>query len=488
MLFQRLDFFLFMAVVFAVYLRLGHRGQNLWLLASSYFFYSMWDWRFSGLILLTTLVDFMTGWAMAAGWGPRRRWLILSIVSNLGVLGVFKYSNFFLDTLGRLLSDLGIAATLPALRVALPIGISFYTFQSLSYAIDVYRGDVEAHRPARLGPGFGAAAREVLTAFADLALYVSFFPHLVAGPIQRTRRLLAQVLTPRRVTAPGIAEGLWLFAIGLAMKVGIADPVSHQVDQVYASLSAYSPLSIYAATLGFALQIFCDFGGYSMMARGLAALMGFDLMVNFMQPYLAASFADFWRRWHISLSQWVRDYLYIPLGGNRGSGPRVAFNLMLTMMLSGLWHGATWAFVAWGGLHGAFLVVERALGLGEPQAWRSALARLAYGAVVFQGVLLGWFLFRLGDLSAVALHASRLLAGASAGLATFLPLGLPETLPYLNFAVLMLLYEIPCWRHNRVLLARDLGPFHRLLAYLALASIILSAGGERDSPFIYFQF
>jgi D-alanyl-lipoteichoic acid acyltransferase DltB (MBOAT superfamily) len=495
MLFHRADFLVFFVVVFAGYCLLGHRAQNRWLLFASYAFYSMWDWRFSGLMLLTTLVDYLAGWGMSARPERRRLWLLASLASNLGVLGLFKYCNFFADSLVRLASAVGWSVSLPTLRIVLPVGISFYTFQSISYAIDVYRGVVKAHCPSP-GPRSTGSLSSVWDTFADFALYVSFFPQLVAGPIERSKHLLGQVLRPRTVTLDGLRDGCWLFTLGLLMKVAIADPVGHYVDRVYSNPSAYDFVSLYVATLAFAIQIYCDFGGYSSMARGLAQMLGFELMVNFRQPYLAASFADLWRRWHISFSTWIRDYLFLPLSrallrmhpSAQGAERVRSLALLVTVVLSGLWHGASWAFAAWGALHGAFLAVERALGLHAPERWRSSLLRLAYGIVVFHGVLAGWFLFRVGDLVAVSAHLGRLLTASYGPLATALPLEVADQLPVLCFALLYALYDLPSWRADRVLFARDFRAPHRLALYALAALMLLSAGGQTDDPFIYFQF
>jgi D-alanyl-lipoteichoic acid acyltransferase DltB (MBOAT superfamily) len=495
MLFHRADFLAFFLVVLAGYGLLGHRAQNRWLLLASYAFYSMWDWRFSGLMFATTLVDYLAAWGIAARPAWRRRCLLGSLAANLGALGFFKYSNFFLDSIARVAGALGLEASLPALTVVLPVGISFYTFQSIGYVVDVYRGAVPGQRPT-LGPRRGDSLRSLLDSFTDFALYVSFFPQLVAGPIERSGRLLAQVQRARRISFDAIRDGCWLFGIGLVMKVAIADPVGQQVDRVYSNPAAYDLASLYVATLAFAIQIYCDFGGYSNMARGLARIMGFELAVNFRQPYLATSFADFWRRWHVSLSTWIRDYLFLPLSrallrrspALTHAGLLRGVALLATVAASGLWHGAAWAFVAWGVLHGAFLVAERMLPGPAPDRWSSALPRLAYGVLVFHGVALGWFLFRTGDLAAAAACLARPGGSSALAAASALPFALPELLPFVGFALLSLLYDLPSWRADRVLFARDFGAVHRLALYAFAALMLLTAGGQADDPFIYFQF
>jgi len=389
MLFNSYSFWLFFAVVCAVHRLLPHRGRNLLLLAASYFFYACWDWRFLSLILTTTAVDFIAS-RKIAGAEPdastRKRWLTVSLTVNLGILCTFKYFGFFVTELDRLLMTFGIEPLSLPLRLILPVGISFYTFQALSYTIDVYRGHTRA-----------------ATRFSDFALYIAFFPQLVAGPIERSSHLLPQVVKPR----PGcdekrFREGLFLVVSGLFLKVVIADNMAwlvaypfspHAVDQMSAPDVL---LGVYA----FALQIYGDFAGYSAIAIGVSKWLGFDLMTNFRRPYFALDPRDFWRRWHISLSTWLRDYLYIfALGGNRGGQWRTARNLLLTMLLGGLWHGAAWTFVVWGALHGLWLVCHRFWSV-----WRESSSVADYGGgwlrkscawlVTFHLVCLGWLFFR----------------------------------------------------------------------------------------------
>lgn len=492
MLFHRIDFFVFFLVIYLIYILLTRKAQNVWLLAASYFFYGMWDWRFLSLLWLSTLVDFIVGWLIGAKKGPARRWLIISIVVNLGILATFKYANFFVDNFVSLLHTFGwqISPHIPA--IILPVGISFYTFQSMSYTIDVYRGATKPCYPHNLGPTIWSAIIRTLSCLADFALYVSFFPQLVAGPIERSTRLLGQILNPRRITSSCFGKGCWLFFLGLVMKIAIADEIAPQVDVVYTNVASHNFIALYYATFAFAIQIYCDFAGYSYMARGVAAMMGFDLMINFRQPYLASSFSDFWRRWHISLSTWIRDYVYIPLGGNKISSSRTYVNLLIAMGLAGLWHGSTWAFIAWGLLHGFFLAIERWVTRkqkvkGEHKK-TSIIYKILYGNVVFHGVLLGWFLFRVGDLSEVIHQLQNLQGGWSLGGFMDMPRRFPELLPYISFFVLLILYEWPCRIRNTELLPGDFRMTHRLLLYVALITMLLAAGGQKDAPFIYFQF
>ena len=348
MQFNSTIFPLFFAAVYAVYLLLGSRrfrAQNAWLLAASYVFYGYWDPRFLALLALSTVVDYVIGRRLEASEDERvrKRLVTLSVLVNLGVLGFFKYFGFFVDSTAALLETMGLPANVMTLEILLPVGISFYTFQTLSYTIDVYR---------RAMP----ATRDLL----GFALFVSFFPQLVAGPIERASRLLPQILAPRTVTATKVQAGLWLLVWGYFKKTVIADQAAMIANPLFdgdwSTLTGLEPLT---AVLAFTIHIYCDFSGYSDIARGLAKLMGFDFLLNFRLPYLATGPSDFWLRWHVSLSTWLRDYLYIPLGGNRGGTLLTYRNMFLVMALGGLWHGAAWPYVLWGSYHGVLLVLER---------------------------------------------------------------------------------------------------------------------------------
>jgi alginate O-acetyltransferase complex protein AlgI len=383
MLFNSWAFVFFFVIVYLAYLRLRHVGQNRLLIAAGLFFYGSFDWRFLFLLLGTTAIDFCCGLAMAKATtvGRRRALVLLAVGTNLATLGFFKYYDFFVASLVALGRTLGVELPLATLNIVLPAGISFYTFQEMSYVIDVYRRDVEPCRSLR-----------------DYLGYVTFFPQLVAGPIGRASHLIRQVVEPRVLTWPQIRKGLWLCLVGYFQKVVIADNAAVIADRAFDVPGTDGPgalLGIYA----FALQIYGDFGGYSNIARGTAALLGFDIMVNFHRPYFAISPSDFWRRWHISLSTWLRDYLYIPLGGNRRGSGRTYVNLMLTMLLGGLWHGAQWKFVAWCLYHGALLALFRALPvrIPLPEAWRMLLRPVGIVAM-FHVTCLGWLIFRCNSL------------------------------------------------------------------------------------------
>lgn len=397
MWFNSFAFWVFFGVVLGIHALLRHRGRNVWLLAASYFFYGCWDWRFLGLIAFTSGFEYLSAGRihLSSHAGTRRRWLTASLVVELGILCVFKYFHFFINEMDHLLGFFGLAGWQPAFHIILPAGISFFTFQALSYTIDVYRGTT---KPAG--------------SLADFALYVSFFPQLVAGPIERSSHLLPQVERPRpAVTHRHFQEGLYHILTGLFKKVFVADNMAWLANHVFArppeSLSAPEViLGVYA----FAFQIYGDFSGYSSIAIGVARWLGFDLMDNFRQPYLACGPQDFWKRWHISLSSWLRDYLYIPLGGNRWGRWFTGRNLMLTMLLGGLWHGASWTFIVWGGLHGTWLILDRTFGerTGTPKpGWHRCLSIL----VTFHLVCLAWLFFR-ADSIGQALAMARQLGGA----------------------------------------------------------------------------
>jgi len=344
MLFHSLTFALFFAPVFALYCALDQRRQNALLLAASLYFYGTWDVRFLGLLIASASIDYVAALRMAATSDARlrRRWLRLSLAGNFGILGFFKYCNFFVGSFQELLGSVGFATNSWALSIVLPVGISFYTFQAVSYAVDVYRGELQPIRR-----------------YGDYLLFVTFFPQLVAGPIERAGRLIPQILGPRSMTWDGWCSGSLLLLIGLFKKMAVADMVAPYADRIFESHRSLSAATLWFGVYCFALQIYADFSGYSDMARGLARILGFELVENFRQPYFAANITDFWRRWHVSLSEWLRDYVYIPLGGNRDGKFATYRNLLATMMLGGFWHGASWNFIAWGGFHGFMLALHK---------------------------------------------------------------------------------------------------------------------------------
>jgi D-alanyl-lipoteichoic acid acyltransferase DltB (MBOAT superfamily) len=382
MSFNSWTFVLFVLPVLGLYYLLPFKWQNRMLLVASCIFYASWNWRFLFLLLLQTSIDFFVGQKVYDSDCPvkRKRLLLLSLCANLGILGIFKYFNFFIGNAAYLASALHLHVSMPTLQVILPVGISFYTFHAMSYTIDIYR--------KKLVP---------IQDFWDYMLFVLYFPQLVAGPIARASLLLPQVSNPRTVTRDKVAEGLWLILWGFFKKMVVADNLALLVDQVFSHSHVVHGASCLFALYCFAFQIYCDFSGYTDIARGFGKLMGFELTLNFNRPYLAVNPSDFWQRWHISLSSWLRDYLYISLGGNRNGKWKTYRNLMLTMLLGGLWHGAAWNFVIWGGYHGALLMAHRFwtehVNL-RLTGFASTAAMWASRLLMFNLTCLGWLFFR----------------------------------------------------------------------------------------------
>jgi D-alanyl-lipoteichoic acid acyltransferase DltB (MBOAT superfamily) len=479
MSFHSLDFVAFLLVVTLVYWRLPHGGQNWFLLGASYLFYGWIHPWFCLLLATTTVVDWFTALRMRDAPVRRRRWLLVSLVSNLGMLGFFKYYNFFAANVHQALESVGMATSLPVLQVVLPVGISFYTFQSLSYTIDVYRG--------RLAP---------TNSLRDFALFVSFFPQLVAGPIERASALLPRVQRPRHFNLVVARDALVLLSWGFFKKLVIADNVGTIANRVFA-LNDPSFEILWAGVFAFGIQIYADFSAYSDIARGVARWLGFELMKNFDHPYLATSPSDFWRRWHISLSSWFRDYLYIPLGGSRHGLGRTLANVFVTFVVSGLWHGAAWNFVLWGAFHGLLLMGERLWGavMGRPRhrhrpPWWRALPQWAVMLVL---VHVGWLMFREGDIH-MLLRDLTLVPGGStpaqvqAGLYLFL----------VTFT-----FSLPLWAHSlwtvwrgsyteRAAVTEAQVPARTVLlqglAIGVMFAAILVLRSRTSLDFIYFQF
>ena len=474
MVFNSIQFLAFFLVVYGLYRVLPHRAQNWMLLAASYVFYGAWDWRFLGLLIGSTVIDFYVGRYLGrhADKGQRRLALLLSLAYNLGVLGFFKYFNFFADGLGRIFSAAGWHLDPVTVHVILPIGISFYTFMTISYVIDVYREEIE---PA--------------DDLADFALFVAYFPHLVAGPILRASKLLPQIAHPRAITREQSMEGLWLIAWGLFQKMFIADNLAGLVDTAFGPSAAPTGAHVLVATYAFAFQIYGDFAGYSNMARGISKLLGIELNVNFLFPYFVISPQEFWRHWHISLSTWLRDYLYIPLGGNRGSSLSTTRNLMMTMVLGGLWHGAAWTFVLWGAYQGAALVIGRSLsgwgtrrGLTIPpgMSWQRVLLAL----LMFHVTCYGWLIFRSQSAGQIAELTSRAATDLLPSAAT-----LPRLLfPLALIVAPLLVVHIYQARHGSESAPLALRPPVRYALYCGVFYLVLLFGSFEGAQFIYFQF
>ncbi len=383
MVFNSWQFVFFFVAVYLIYVHLPrYRWQNAFLLVASYVFYGSWDWRFLSLIWVSTVVDYLVGPAIHRSTDEVRRKTLLavSVCTNLGILGFFKYFNFFTENLRALFETFGIECLAGRLEIILPVGISFYTFQTMSYTIDIYRREIEPTRN-----------------FLDFALFVAFFPQLVAGPIERAKRLLPQIQRRREVDEETFARGLWLIFWGLYKKIFIADNLAFTVDRIFSASGSSPLLMVYLGGLAFTVQIYCDFSGYTDIARGCARVLGFDLMRNFNLPFFAVNPRQFWQRWHISLSTWLRDYLYISLGGNRKGRGRTYLNLFLTMLLGGLWHGAAWNYVLWGVFHGVLLIGHRMV--LEAQEAKTSLSNLvarnaAKSLLTFNAVVFGFAIFR----------------------------------------------------------------------------------------------
>ncbi|MCP5058343.1 MAG: MBOAT family protein [bacterium] len=471
MLFVESTFFVFFAVVLAVaWACRGHRNHKAWLLAASYFFYGAWDWRFLGLILLSTAIDYLAALRIEASEDQTRRrtWLWASLATNLGILFTFKYLDFFAGSATALLEAVGLQAGWTTLHLTLPVGISFFTFQSMSYTIDVYRREIQARREP-----------------LDFALFVAFFPQLVAGPIVRARDFLPQLVSRPLFSIVPVRACLTLFWIGFFKKACVGDNLALWIDPVYAEPAAHTASALIGATWLYAVQIYCDFSGYSDMAIATAGLLGYRLPRNFAAPYFSLSATEFWRRWHISLSSWLRDYLYISLGGNRHGSVRTRVNLMATMLLGGLWHGAFWNFVIWGGLHGLALVVHRQwralVGIRHAPGGLRPLSRLAALLFTAWWVVFCWIFFRAATLSDAWIAAQAYLTWASHG---------NTALPGVVWPILALLVGMHalCWRLRPEERAGEIpgiafAPAYGLAWSLALLMVPLEA-----KPFIYFQF
>ena len=460
MWFHTWTFAIFFIIVYTVYLAVkGTRLQDLWLLAASYVFYGWWNPWYLILIVRCTFIDWLMVLLMSRTrkvWA-RRLCLVVSVVGNLAALAAFKYAGQIVGNINSLLAAGGYRP-IPAPDWLLPVGISFFTFQSLSYVIDYYRGQVR-FEPSLL----------------RYASFVALFPQLVAGPIERAGHLLPQLRRPDRITPARVAEGLSMVVVGLFKKVALADCLAVYVDKVYADPERFGAPALLLATVAFGWQIYFDFSGYSDMARGLARMMGFRLMQNFNHPYLADSLRDFWRRWHISLSTWFRDYVYIPLGGSRRGRAATYLNLLATMLICGLWHGASWTFLIWGGLHAAAAAATR--GLGRSTAYQRRVPKITKQLAVFAFVTLAWAFFRAETLA----DARAVVAGIFTG---------PWVDP--GFPLLMMWMIAAVWgyqfahesRFRPVLQRRGV----RMTIIVAMLLWLAFAPGAKQQAFIYFQF
>lgn len=462
MLFTQIEFVCFIAVVFGYLLLVKNfRWQKIFLLVASYYFYGYWNYSFLLLILLCTVVNYFAAIGIAASGVPRikKSLLLFSLIFCLGILGYYKYCNFFIESFNVAFKNFGL--NLGSMDILLPVGISFFTFQTLSYTIDVYRGQLKVCRN-----------------FFDFALFVAFFPQLVAGPIVRASEFLPQLETPREMSYERFFLGTRQFMFGLFKKVFIADNLAVFVDACFESHQLFSGVTLWLAALAYALQIYCDFCGYSDMAIGLAKIMGYDFNVNFNLPYISRSVSEFWHRWHISLSTWLRDYLYIPLGGNRKGIRRTYINLFLTMLLGGLWHGAAWTFVFWGGWHGLALGIHKFFKNRRKE--EKSLPSLISWFLTMTVVLTGWIFFRSTSFKQ-AYEILLSMVTFKSGIGWYEPV-------VVVILVLAVVYHLMCYFRKTRLWELRQDSFYgtTVIFLLLLTSILFRPSGFQ--PFIYFQF
>lgn len=477
MVFTTATFLFFLAIVFAVYWTLKNRTQqNLLLLFAGYAFYAWWDWRYCSLMLFSTLVDYVCGIGCSREKG-KKFFLIVSLCSNLGMLCLFKYFNFFQESLIGTLAPLGIEINPLTLKLALPVGISFYTFQTLSYTIDIFRGKLQPHR-----------------SLVDYAAYVSFFPQLVAGPIERAASLLPQFAVERRFDPDLARDGLRQMLWGFFKKMVIADRCATIVNEIYANPSAYDSSYLWLAAIGFSFQIYCDFSAYSDIAIGTARLFGFSLTRNFASPYFSQDFVEFWRRWHITLSTWFRDYVYIPLGGNRVGPTRQLINVMIVFAVSGLWHGAGWNFVIWGIIHGALVAISSRI---RPNSLSEKVVPLGAGIPSLPSILrcmivcfiscIAWVFFRVADPAEAWSILNRMLLSIDYFDVTLAADGDLSTLKMMLPVFLAIEFLTRQHAHPLMALARFPKPIRWFVYVVAIWHIVYYMPDE-VGEFVYFQF
>ncbi len=471
--FATVQYLIFIVVVFFAYWHLKRRHQNIILLIASYFFYASWDWRFLSLIIISTLVDFACGRRIhnAESSGLRKGWLILSIAVNLGILGYFKYFNFFADNLLAMANSIGWQVSRTTLDIILPLGISFYTFQTLSYTIDIYRRKL---RPTK--------------SFITFATFVAFFPQLVAGPIVRAREFVFQLEKKRHFTGKNLQIGLTRFLFGFFKKTFVADTLAvYLVDPVFANPGDYSTGLLWLALLGYSVQIYADFSGYSSMAIGSARILGFEIPENFLFPYLATNFADVWRRWHMTMSRFFRDYVYIGLGGNRHGMMRTLRNIAITTLISGLWHGDRWTFVTWGALHGLFITINHLWRVwkkrrGKPDQGSGIINTIMAWLITQLAFCFLWIVFRAQDFHTILVYMRGMVNSQGEAMIE---------LPWLVWIALgsFVIDHLSGWIiQHRQQNIRRIPDYIQALAYATMIVFIYHARPEHVNPFIYFQF
>ncbi len=467
MAFNSVPYLLFLTVVVAIYHHVQPKVRTALLLVASWAFYATYNVWFTALLAFTTLFAYFTGLKIGSSEDAktRKRWLVASIVVNLGILCFYKYPLFLFGNAEGLLGLLGIQLPAVAIKIILPLGISFYTFEAISYTVDVYRRDMQPVRTLK-----------------EFALFLAFFPHLVAGPIIRAPELIAQLTGRTEADGTDFRRGIALFLYGVVKKVYVADVMAALVNDVYASPERYSGLSLAVATYAFAVQIYCDFSGYSDMAIGSALLFGIKLPDNFAKPYLSYSIREFWQRWHITLSRWLRDYLYIPLGGNRGGPFRTNLNMMITMLLGGLWHGAGWNWIVWGGIQGGVMAVERGTGLAGTPLTRGGKA--LRWLVNFHVVCVSWIFFRAKSVDEAWLILTRIVQGAAG------EIGGESRLAVYTAAGLAVMFsaELLKTRERWLDFFTSRPVALRWVAYAALVVMVLTFTRAAHPEFIYFAF
>ncbi len=469
MLFNSISFIYFFPLVVIMFFLTPKKWQWVILLIASYYFYMSWNVDYVVLILFTTVISYSTAIGIEKTKKVRYKKLFLwsSIIASLGVLFFYKYFNFFGESLNSLVQFTGVDFEIPYLKLLLPVGISFYTFQTLSYTIDVYRGKIKTERH-----------------FGIYALYVSFFPQLVAGPIERSTRLLPQFRVHHKLTAANVIKGFKWIIYGFFLKLVIADRFSLYVDSVYNNVEQHSGITFIVATAMFAFQIFGDFAGYSSIAIGSAKIIGIDLMINFKRPYFASSISDFWHRWHISLSTWFKDYFYIPMGGNRVAVPRWYLNVFLTFLVSGLWHGANWTFVIWGALHGFYMMIENIFKLSLDQEKQNSIFIRTYRAIiVFVLVSFAWVFFRANTIGDAILIIESMM-----DLSGDLFVNYKVFFYGIIGLIIMLISDLIMERDEDSILSNSKINFVSTLYFVFLVVLILFIGVFNGGQFIYFQF
>lgn len=477
MLFNSIDFAIFLPVIFLLYWFVATKSikiQNLLILVASYVFYGWWDWKFLSLILFSTVVDYWIGLKLVQEVEPFRRKLLLwsSLLINLGLLGFFKYYNFFLENFIEAFSFFGVQFTPKTLNIILPVGISFYTFQTLSYSIDIYKRKLEPSND-----------------FVAFAAYVSFFPQLVAGPIERASNLLPQFFEKRSLTAPQVSDGLRQILWGFFKKIVIADTCGIIVDAVFTTPEAHNSSTLIIAAILFSFQIYGDFSGYSDIAIGTAKLFGFRLMTNFKIPYFSRNIAEFWRRWHISLSSWFQDYLYIPLGGSRGTKAKTIRNIFIIFLVSGFWHGANWTFIFWGGIN-AFLFLpsllfgknRKYLGTVAEETLLPSLKELYQMSLTFGFTTIAWIFFRANSITE-GFDYLKLIGKHHFEFPVFK--GQAVIVPLIG---VMLIIEWINRQQSHQLDIERFSPIIRHTIYILLIGLIFFFAQYNKASFIYFQF